>query len=158
MRRIAVVCALCVGAVGMVAGIPAIAESGVTVSGTWVRFAPPNMKAHAAYFMIKNNSDKERILVGAESLAYNKAEFHLSRMKNGIAMMERQEKVKVPPGKTVEFKSGGLHIMLFAAKQPHVEGDKVPITLIFQNGKRLSVEAIVKKDGMMDHKTHKNTE
>ena len=37
------------------------------------------------------------------------------------------------PGKTVELKPGGYHVMLMALKAPLKEGDAVPVTLTFKD-------------------------
>ena len=132
----------------MFVGGPAHAGEKLKISDAWVRLAPPKMKAHAGYFKIENHGAVERVLVGVESPSYAKSEMHVSGMKDGMMMMQRLEQVAIAPGKSAEFKTGGAHIMLVGPKVPHVEGAKVPLTLMFQNGETLLVELLVAKGGM----------
>lgn len=118
------------------------------VSDAWVRLAPPKMKAHAGYFKIENHGATERVLVGVETPSYAKAEMHVSGMKDGMMMMQRLEQVAIAPGKSAEFKTGGAHIMLVGPKTPQVAGEKIPLTLKFQNGETLLVELLIAKGGM----------
>ena len=129
-------------------GGPVQAGENFKISEAWVRMAPPKMKAHAGYFKIENHGTAERILVGVESPSYAKAEMHVSGMKDGMMMMQRLEQVAIAPGKSAEFKTGGAHIMLVGPKIPQVEGEKVPLTLKFQNGETLLVELLIAKGGM----------
>ncbi len=124
---------------------PAYAESNLVISQAWIRHAPPTMKVHAAYLKITNKGKAPRVLVAAESTSYDKAELHISRVVNNVATMEHAAQVEITQGKTIEFRPGGLHIMLINAKKPLELDDQIPLTLIFRNGEKLQVTAQVKK-------------
>ncbi|MGI9386779.1 MAG: copper chaperone PCu(A)C [Methyloligellaceae bacterium] len=130
----------------------AVAEDGLKISKPWVRLAPPNMKAHAAYFTLENTTGSNRFLVSVESGSYDRAELHMSRMTDGIATMSRVEQVDLAPRTSAAFEPSGLHVMLIGPKSPQVEGAKVPLMLLFRNGEKVSVDAIVKKSQPMNRK------
>ena len=141
--------ALCLGS--------GLARAGdLSVENAWVRFAPPATKAHAGYMQLTNKGASDRHLVAAESPDYGKVELHISRVADGVATMERLEQIEVGAGKTVELKPRGLHVMLIEPKGKQEKGAQVPITLVFQNGERLSVTAVVKdvRGKPMDHSGH----
>ena len=50
--------------------------------------------------------------------------------------------VDLPPGKTVDLKPGGYHVMLMGLKKPISAGDHVMLTLVFEgrNKKRSNIE------------------
>ena len=128
----------------------------LSVEGAWVRFAPPSVKAHAAYMLLTNKGASDRYLVAAESPDYGRVELHISRVADGVATMERLEQIDIAAGKTVEFKPRGLHLMLIGPKGKQEKGAQVPITLVFMNGERLPMTAVVKdgKGKAMDHSGH----
>lgn len=134
----------------------AFGEDGLTVDGAWVRLAPPTVKAHGGYLTIKNSSDKDYVLVGASSPSYGRVELHVSKLVDGVASMSAVSSVSVGSGKSVEFKPGGLHLMLMMPKGKQVLGETVPVTLTFENGAELSVDATVSKG--MDETNHKHHE
>lgn len=121
-------------------------SSGVVVDDAWIRMAPPVIKVHAGYLTLSNHGPAERHLIAVESPAYARAEMHISREVNGVATMEHLAQVTVPPGKPVAFAPGSLHLMLMGAKDKQSEGATVPLTLIFQNGARIAVKAVVRND------------
>lgn len=122
---------------------PVYADGGVEVANAWVRFAPPSVKVHAAYIMLTNKSDKDLVLTGASSPAYDSVELHQSKMKDGVASMEKLDKVTIGAGKMVHLEPGGMHLMLFGPKRKQSLGAKVAFVLKFEGGKDVSVEAKV---------------
>lgn len=142
-------------------------ESGIAISGAWVRMAPPALKTHGGYLTIANHGKEPGELTGASSPNYGEVQIHHSQIVDGVATMQRMESVEIAAGKTVEFKPGGLHLMLMSPKQPLDEGGSVPITLSFRSGETVNVEAMVMKSapgggymkemndcGHADHHTH----
>jgi len=69
-------------------------------------------------------------------------------MVDNVMKMRQVPGIEVPPGKTVELKPGGYHVMLMDLKQQVKEGQTVPLTLTFEgpDGKRqdLQVQAPVR--------------
>ncbi len=137
--------------------LAASASSSVTVSKPWIREAPPGMTVHAGYMALVNNGSADIALTDASSPAYEQVELHISKVVDGIATMQKVAQITVPPGKTVTFKPGGLHLMMIKPKSAIKLGQKVPIELTFSDGSSLTIDAEVKKGGAMpkmDHKMH----
>lgn len=136
------------------------AAGDIEIADAWIRFAPPAMKMHAGYFTMTNAGSAERELVAVESPAYGGVALHISREQDGVATMEHVAQVAVPPGGTVEFAPGGLHLMLMEPKAAQAEGAHVPLTLVFQDGERVEIRATVKKgmqaDGHSGHDGHEH--
>ena len=70
------------------------------------------------------------------------AEIHESTMKDNVMRMRKVDAVPVAAGRGTELKPGGYHVMLLRLKQQLKEGERVPLTLIFEDaqGKREAVE------------------
>ncbi len=63
------------------------ADENITVQNAWIREAPPGIKIMAGYLEIENLSDKTLALMSAESTEFERIEFHLSQIEDGIAKM-----------------------------------------------------------------------
>ncbi len=102
----------------------------ITVSGPWVRGTVPQQKTTGAFMKIES---KEPVsLVAASTPAAGVAEVHEMAMEKDVMKMRPVKKLDVAPGKPVELKPGGYHVMLMDLKQPLKAGDTVPLTLTFE--------------------------
>jgi periplasmic copper chaperone A len=61
-------------------------------------------------------------------------------MKGDVMEMRQIDAIELPAGKTVELKSGGLHLMFIGVKQPLALGSKVPVTLKFEKAGEVKVD------------------
>ena len=133
MKRLSVIAALFSAAAGA-----AFAADSAKVYDAWVRDTVPGAMVSAAYMRIK--SDAPVKLVKAESPVAGVTEIHKMEMKDGIMKMNAVDAVEVVPGKVVELKPGGYHIMLMMLKGQIKAGGKVPLTLTFEDaGKKRTV-------------------
>ncbi len=124
----------------------------VSVSDPYVRAVPPVVKTSAAFMQIRSEDSIERFVVDAQSPAVGAVELHMHEHDDGVMRMRRIPHFHLPPTETIALEPGGLHIMLFDLKQPLTAGDSVPITLIFDDGSRKSIDAPVRAvTPMMSH-------
>lgn len=85
------------------------------------------------FFTLTNTGKKADRLLAVTSPLAGRVEIHHSTVKNGVMQMRALPRgVALPPGKTVAFAAGGLHLMLFALQAPLVEGGRVPVTFRFE--------------------------
>jgi copper(I)-binding protein len=63
---------------------------------------------------------------------------------NGVSSMHEVDGVDIPAGGSAELKPGSYHVMLIGLQRDLKEGDLVTVTLTFQNGGQIAVEAPVK--------------
>ncbi|QXC51794.1 DUF1775 domain-containing protein [Agrobacterium salinitolerans] len=100
----------------------------------------PGQPVGGGYVTIKNTGDSDDKLVGVESSSAGRAEIHEMAMVNDVMKMRKlDEGIVIPAGQTVELKPGGLHMMFFDVKKPFAEGDKVPVTLIFEKAGKVEI-------------------
>ena len=116
----------------------------MVVSNAWVQAMPPSQTTTAAYMVIENNSPKEEILISAFSEMAGAAEIHQMSDMNGMMHMAMMPNVRIPAMGKVTLKPGGVHIMLINLKKPVNKGDIIPITLHFQDGGSIMVNADVR--------------
>ncbi|MBD3670587.1 MAG: copper chaperone PCu(A)C [Gammaproteobacteria bacterium] len=123
----------------------------IEVSGAWIREAPPSARMIGGFMVIRNNSKQDVFLVRAQSKRVEHIEIHRTVHEEGMARMVRQNEVKIPANTSVTFKPGDYHLMMAAPKPPLKAGDKVNITLEFNEGEKVDVVYTVKKMKMMNH-------
>ena len=109
-----------------------------------VRAVPPGQDQTAAYLTLHNQDKQDHALVKAASPAAKVVELHTVIHENGVMKMRPVEKMEVKAGTRTELKPGGLHIMLIGLKAALKEGDKVSLTLGFEDGSHKAIEAVVK--------------
>jgi copper(I)-binding protein len=96
------------------------------------------------FLTIANAGKTPVTLKGAQSPAAGKIEIHQSAMADGVMTMRRQDAgVVIPPGGEVAFAPGGYHFMLLGLKQAQGPGQKVPVTLLFNKGRKLKIDLAV---------------
>ncbi|MEJ6007354.1 copper chaperone PCu(A)C [Paucibacter sp. AS339] len=109
----------------------------VDVSQAWVRATVAQQKATGAFMQLKSQGDAR--LVEVRSSVAGITEVHEMAMDGSVMKMRAISALDLPAGKAVELKPGGLHVMLMDLKAPIKAGDKVALTLVFEDkaGKKL---------------------
>lgn len=129
---------------------PQVAEeqqNTISLSEGWARPTKAG-RMSAAYFLLENSTESADTLISATSNAAINTQIHLSYMNDaGLMAMEEQDQVPVPASSTVEFKQGGLHIMLIQPEKDLDPGDSVRVTLKFLSGRELSSVVPVRSPG-----------
>lgn len=128
----------------------------VKVAHPWARATPPGAKVGAAYLEIAAAKQGADTLIGARAEVAGRVEIHTHKHEDGIMKMQQIERLPVAAGQSVVLKPSGDHIMLMDLKKPLVEGDLLPITLVFEKAGEITVEATVEPIGAkgphgMDH-------
>lgn len=104
----------------------------------------PNGKSGAVYFTLMNHGDGPVRLVASASPIARKVELHTHLMVDGVARMREVEGgVEALAGKTVTLEPGGLHVMLMGLSEAPEVGATFPVTLTFDTGQVLELEAEV---------------
>lgn len=109
----------------------------------WVRLPAVATNPAAAYFTLRGGGADESLVAVSAPFAV-RSELHESMMgDHGAMQMKPIDNVAIPAGSMVEFKPGGMHVMLFDVAPTVHAGDTVPLTLSFAGGKTLEVKAQV---------------
>lgn len=133
--------------------LPALADSPIKVEDPYVRLVPTGTPNTGAFMVIKNSGNADRKVLKAESPVSKVVELHNHINDNGVMKMRPVKEIDVKAGGEAVLKPGSYHIMLIGLKQPLKEGDQVPLTLKFDDGTALKVEAPVQRPApaAMDH-------
>lgn len=141
-------------------GVNATAWAEVKAEEPWMR-ATVGSQTAAGAFMRLHATEKAR-LVEARSPAAKIVEIHEMKMEDNIMKMRALPDFTLKAGETAELKPGGLHVMLTELAQPLKEGDKVPVTLVFETADKkrqalditIPVKALTSKAGHAGHAEH----
>jgi len=144
------------GAVLLIMSVSSVEAGGLMVVDPWVRSAPPNAPALAAFMMLKNHSDSDISIVDVRtSLELDHVELHRTMMADGMMKMVPQEFIPVASNSSTELKPGSWHIMLIGPKQVPMAGEIVHLTLVLSDGSEQMVAATVRQGEMkMDGHSH----
>jgi copper(I)-binding protein len=98
----------------------------------------------AVYVTLSNAGSQPDALILAATDAARTVELHEVVQEGGVMKMRPIPRIPIPAGGKVELKPGGYHIMLLGLKNDLKPGDKVPVTLTFDRGGELRVNADVR--------------
>jgi copper(I)-binding protein len=95
-----------------------------------------------AYMLIKNHGATKDRLIGVTT-DFGNTRIHETVIENDVATMKVLDNVDIPANSTVEFKQGGLHIIILDLKAGLKAGDTVSLTLKFEKAGDVTVSAIL---------------
>ena len=118
---------------------------GFRIDAASVRIPFPGAAAGAAYLVIGNASDDDDRLVDVRSNAARRAELHSHVDADGIVMMQLvDDGFPIPAGGTLELVPGGDHVMFMGLEGRLGDGDRVPVTLVFEVAGEIELEIPVR--------------
>jgi copper(I)-binding protein len=122
---------------------PAFAAGPLSVSDAWIRAMPAGIPS-GGYFTLRNNGAKDLVLTGAATPACGSLMLHKSENTGGMSSMHHVDEVDVPAGGSVAFAPGSYHLMCMQANSAITPGAKVPVTLIFKDGSKITASFAVR--------------
>lgn len=135
---------------------------GIAVTDAMVRLPAVPGTPGAAYFTVSQGSGAPRKIAAVHVEGVERAEMHETTERNGISSMQQVKDVPIDAGKSVQFKPGGLHVMLFDVADTLKAGGTTELTITLDNGDKISVPARIESLGGtsandmedMDHSGH----
>ncbi len=120
------------------------AANQIEVVSPFVREVPPTAMAAAAFMTLKNNGQQDIYLTKADSPAAKNVQLHTHIHDHGVMKMRQVPNIKVPANGEVHLQPGGYHIMLIKPVKPVKQGEKVKVTLTFNDGSHKTISVPVK--------------
>ena len=128
-------------------------RAAVEVSEAWARSTMPGQKVAGVYMRLK--ADRPARLIGVRSRAAKTAEVHEMSHAGGVMRMRKVEALDLPANQAVKLEPGGYHVMLFDIAKPLKPGERVSLTLIFeQAGKRVEVPVNAEVRALLEDSRH----
>jgi periplasmic copper chaperone A len=134
--------------------MPALAQDAVQISEPYARVNGGQGATGAIFLQIENHADVNDRLLDAKSDVAEKVELHThTATADGVMQMRAIEGgIEIPALQGHELMRGGDHIMLMGLKSALKDGDKIPLTLIFEHAGEVQVDVPVdnaRKPGKM---------
>lgn len=122
----------------------------------WARATPPTAPAGGGYLTITNTGTTSDRLISIKSPAAGAVQVHEMKMDgNVMRMREIEGGLAIPAGATVALAPGGFHLMMMGLKAPLKQGERVPVTLVFEKAGSIDVELAVEAMGATAPHEHK---
>ena len=103
------------------------------IEAPWLRATPGGAKVAAGYLRISNTGSEPDRLIGASTPLASRGEVHEMAMQEGVMHMRPlAQGLTIEPGKNVELRPGGFHLMFHDLKGGFKEGETVDVTLTFE--------------------------
>jgi copper(I)-binding protein len=132
-------CLIVVAAVAQPAPTP-IKAGTLRIEAPWLRATPGGAKVAAGYLRITNTGSEPDRLTAARMPLAARGEVHEMTMQNGVMHMGPVAGgLIIEPGKTVELKPGGFHVMFLDLKGVLKEGQSIEVTLTFEKAGSVTV-------------------
>ncbi len=128
----------------------------IHVSDHWARAMLPGQKVGGGYVTLKNSGSADDRLVSVSTSATDRAEIHeMAVVDDVMRMRQLKDGLVIGAGETVTLKPGGFHMMFMAVEKPFVEGEMVPVTLVFEKAGPvdLMLPILPARTKKMDHST-----
>ncbi len=139
------------------------ADPTIRAGEAWARATGPDTPTGMVFLALTNSGAEADRLVSATTPASAKVEFHRHVHADGSMKMQRQDSIELPPGGTIRFSPGGLHVMLDGLKTRLAAGQTLTLSLTFAKSAPVSVAIPVIAQGapppgpaaaMPDHHAH----
>jgi periplasmic copper chaperone A len=128
------------------AGFILAADDGVAVHEAWARASAGAATTGAAYVTLTGGKQADRLVAVSTPVATT-AEVHETTNDDGVMKMRPMPGVPIPPGQSVVFAPGGIHIMLMGLRQKLTAGQNFPLTLTFAQAPPVTVDVRVRGIG-----------
>jgi hypothetical protein len=112
----------------------------LVIEAPWARATPAGARVAGGYLKITNTGQQPDRLIGGSLPAATGVEVHEMSMSNGIMKMRKLDGLEIKPGKSVELKPGGYHLMFTGLREGLKEKQTIKGTLVFEKAGSVEVE------------------
>jgi copper(I)-binding protein len=122
----------------------AAAHAGLMVHEPWTRPLAPGATVAAGYGLLMNHTTAPERLVAARAEGVGRIEIHTIESVDGVMQMRELEGgLELPVDGSARLAPGGKHLMFFDVTRSWGEGERIPVTLVFESGTEQVVEFAV---------------
>jgi periplasmic copper chaperone A len=117
-----------------------VGRADIVASEGWSRATPPRATTAVGYLVLTNTGSEARSLLRIISPASDRVMIHRSSIDhNGVARMWPLGELTLKPGETMRFDPNSFHVMFMDISSPFLAGAKVPLSLLFEDEKEVTV-------------------
>ncbi|HRE43715.1 MAG TPA: copper chaperone PCu(A)C [Terricaulis sp.] len=142
--RFAAAASLLLAAIAPFPSAQAQTHGAIAIHDPWVGTTSPGAEVAAGYVTLHNNGAAPDRLLSATSSRAARVELHEMRMDDGVMRMRQVHAIALAPDAHVTLAPGGLHIMFFGVETPIVAGERISVTLMFEQAGAVEVAFIAR--------------
>ena len=143
LKHLSVLLATIVIASGLSARADDYKVGDLVIGQPWARASIGKVPNGAAYMTIAIQGAEADRLIAAESMVARRVELHTHMMDGNVMRMRPVAAIEIAPGEPTLLQPGGLHVMLIGLKSPLAEGERFPLTLVFERAGRVDVDVSI---------------
>lgn len=117
----------------------------LNITDAWIKNLPPTVPMRAGYMQIENHSDIPYRIIGIESEVFTAIDIHESVKKSGMMSMQPISPLIIEADTAVKLAPGGIHLMMMGPKQVLKPGDRVNISLKYDDGSTQTLQMTVRR-------------
>ena len=125
------------------AAAAAAAPACLVLEEGWIRMPPAPRPMLAGFGRIANHCGQPHVVVSARSPRFGEVSLHQTRVVDGVSRMRELERLPIAAGGQALLQPGGLHLMLMQPDSTLVEGERVPLVLVLDDGRELQAQLVV---------------
>lgn len=123
---------------------PVVTLGDLEISGAFTRATLPNAPVGGGFLTITNKGAAADRLVSATAPIAKETQIHEMALEGDVMKMRQlTDGIEIAAGETVTLAPGGLHIMFMGLNTALVEGEKVPVTLTFEQAGTITVDLAI---------------
>ena len=115
------------------------------ITEAWIKNLPMSVPMRAGYMDISNNQAETIKIEWLKSEAFARIEIHRSVEKDGMMSMHPVSVLAISSGETVRLAPGGIHLMMMIPLTTLVPGNKIVVTIGYDDQSTQKIELIVRK-------------
>lgn len=116
-------------------------SDGIVIEQPWARASIGVKRPGAAYFLVRNVSDRMVAIVSVATELAGMPQIHETTIDaNGVSSMARVDRIEIGPGETFALEPGGAHVMLMRLQRPMTEGETFTLTLRLEDEDEIAIE------------------
>jgi len=120
------------------------AES-LQITEAWIKNLPMVVPMRAGYMNITNKESRKITIESLASDSFERIEIHQSIETDGMMSMQSVPSLPILPGESMQLEPGGYHLMMMNPLEELKPGDKIIVTLRFDDQTTQSIIMIVRK-------------
>jgi copper(I)-binding protein len=128
----------------LIYALPVSAEN-LQITDAWIKNLPAVVPVRAGYMKISNTRGQDITILSLESKLFEDIHIHQTFEVDGVASMRAIGDLTIRAGESLELAPGGFHLMMMNPLGELSPGQKVVVTLHYQDQKTQTIEMVVRK-------------
>lgn len=113
----------------------------------WSRQTPPGAKVGVGFMEIRNHGSNPDRLIAVSTPLAGRVEMHVTLRQGEVTRMRQARSFEIPARARVQLRPGGAHLMLVDLARPLKKGERIPMTLRFEQAGEMQIELEVQELG-----------